>query len=128
MTNIRTIGGMWLAGAVSLLASVISFGLAAQFDLAVPGVAAFVFLFVAVPLLLLAWGAALCKAIADDEGGWVIGLFFVPGVVMWLYLLTHVVKAGSPNSRRPAHDSGEPLWMRQAGTVIEDAERRYPEW
>jgi len=117
------IGAMWVAGII-LLSVGFRWLLSVSFEQGL------VWLGLAFCLMLLAWGAAMYQAFAYGEGGWVIGLMFLPGLVMWGFILMHLAEEADrwASARWPADDLNEPLGMRQARVVVEEIESSDPEW
>lgn len=81
-------------------------------------------------LVVAAWLAAMGHAIATDEGGWLLVLFFLPFFGMWAYLLWGIAKFAvdrwmpDPSAKPPT--VGESLVLRQAMKVVADVEHRRP--
>jgi hypothetical protein len=146
MKGFLIIGAMFWSGNVMLI---LGFGSlswdAIQIPLTLLGLAAV--------LVLSAWVAAMCKAIGDGQRLWFFALAFLPTSTpaMWCYLLWNIgsgllkLSLRNPSAKHyppysayppgpppypsyPAYDLNEPLGLRQAVAVVEEAERRYPEW
>lgn len=141
MRKMRTIRVLWVSGNIGLVASLL-----------VPPSMETIVMGAADLLCLVAWAATIYRAARAGKLGWACLVAFLPMPAMWVYLFRHQELV--PEQPRPARSTGsavpplaeayrashavwtseafwapsEPLAMRQAREVVEDAELRFPDW